>query len=81
MPHQLLGDPPQPAAGGRGRIAAPVDILRLLSCPDETLLDWIGRWYIPGREVRYVRRNALVVLGNTGDPGDPAVVHAVSGAR
>ena len=69
--------PPPPAeAGSQPR----VDILRVLSCPDETLLDWIGRWYIPGRDVRYVRRNALVALGNTGDPTDPAVVHAVSGA-
>ena len=32
------------------------------------LMDLVGRWYIPGREARYVRRNALVVLGNTADP-------------
>ena len=50
-----------------------VDILRLLACRDETLMDLVGRWYIPGREPRYVRRNALVVLGNTGDPAIPAV--------
>ena len=31
------------------------------------------RWYIPRRDVRYVRRNALVVLGNVGDGRDPAV--------
>ena len=28
---------------------------------------WRSRWYIPRRDVRYVRRNALVVLGNVGD--------------
>ena len=27
-----------------------------------------GRWYIPRREPRYLRRNALVVLGNVGRP-------------
>jgi epoxyqueuosine reductase len=37
----------------------------------------VGRWYIPGRELRYVRRNALVVLGNVGDPADPAVEAAL----
>jgi len=32
-----------------------------------------GRWYVPRREARYLRRNALVVLGNVADPRDPAV--------
>ena len=36
-----------------------------------------GRWYIPRREPRYLRRNALVVLGNIGDGRDPAVVAAL----
>lgn len=50
-----------------------VDILELLSLGDGPLMDLVGRWYIPGREARYVRRNALVVLGNTADRSDPAV--------
>lgn len=48
-------------------------LLELLDPDDERVLALAGRWYIPGREVRYVRRNALVVLGNVGDGHDPAV--------
>ncbi|WP_436795601.1 tRNA epoxyqueuosine(34) reductase QueG [Actinospongicola halichondriae] len=51
-----------------------VDVLDLLDAPDETLLDRHGRWYIPRREPRYLRRNALVVLGNVGDPRNQRVV-------
>jgi epoxyqueuosine reductase len=50
-----------------------VDVLEMLTLSDGPLMELIGRWYIPGREARYVRRNALVVLGNTADPSDPAV--------
>ncbi|MEA2702145.1 MAG: epoxyqueuosine reductase, partial [Actinomycetota bacterium] len=32
-----------------------------------------GRWYIPRRDPRWLRRNALVALGNVGDGADPAV--------
>lgn len=54
-----------------------VDILQLLALPDGPLMEAVGRWYIPGREPRYVRRNALVVLGNIGDPTDAAVEAAL----
>jgi epoxyqueuosine reductase len=33
-----------------------------------------GRWYIAARDPRYLRRNALVALGNVGDAGDPSTV-------
>ena len=46
----------------------------LLDDDDEVVLARAGRWYIPRRDVRYVRRNALVVLGNVGDGADPAVI-------
>ena len=45
----------------------------LLSLDDESLLERFGVWYIPRREPRYLRRNALVVLGNVGDPDSPVV--------
>lgn len=45
-----------------------VDLHWLLSASDEELLSQVGRWYIPAREPRYVRRNALVVLGNSPQP-------------
>jgi epoxyqueuosine reductase len=51
---------------------ADVDLLALLAATDGELLAAHGRWYIPDREPRYLRRNALVALGNTGDGVDPA---------
>jgi epoxyqueuosine reductase len=53
-------------------------LLELLDPDDAVVLGWADRWYIPQREVRYVRRNALVVLGNVGDPADPAVAEVLS---
>lgn len=46
-----------------------VDLRWMLTAPDDELLDRLGRWYVPRRDPRYLRRNALVVLGNVGDPG------------
>ena len=53
---------------------ASVDVLDLLGAGDEELMERHGRWYVPARDPRYLRRNALVVLGNTADGGDAAVV-------
>lgn len=68
------------APGGGGSVdevgvpsRAWVAVLDLLESSDEQILAAHGRWYIPRREVRYLRRNALVVLGNTGDGRDPRV--------
>jgi epoxyqueuosine reductase len=47
-----------------------VDVLELLASDDAALLDRYGRFYVPHREPRYLRRNALVVLGNVGWPTD-----------
>jgi epoxyqueuosine reductase len=60
-------DPP-PQAGPRSEPW--VDLLDLLDAPDEDLLAAHGRWYIPARQPRYLRRNALVALGNVGDGAD-----------
>jgi epoxyqueuosine reductase len=57
-----------------------VDVLWMLEASDEELMDALGRWYVPRREARYLRRNALIVLGNTGDPADPAVIDALERA-
>jgi epoxyqueuosine reductase len=48
-------------------------LLELLHPDDAVVLAHAERWYIPKREVRYVRRNALVVLGNVGDGRDPRI--------
>ena len=57
-----------------------VDVLSWLAMDDTALLAAAGRWYVPKRSARYLRRNALLVLGNTGDGADPAVLAAVVAA-
>jgi len=56
-----------------------VDLLDLLdrATTDTELLARHGRWYVPKRDARYLRRNALVVLGNVGDGADPATRRAI----
>ncbi len=46
-----------------------VDLHWLLTADDAEILDRHGRWYIAERNVDNVRRSALVVLGNTAEPG------------
>ena len=58
------------ADGADGEVEAWVDVLDLLDADDATLLDRHGRWYIADRDPRWLRRNALIVLGNTGDVSD-----------
>lgn len=50
-----------------------VPVLDLLdpAVTDDQLLARFGRWYIPQRDPRHLRRNALVVLGNVGDASEP----------
>ncbi len=54
-----------------------VPIVELLATSDEQLLERHGRWYLPRREPRWLRRNALVILGNVGSADDPAVVETL----
>ncbi len=42
-----------------------VDVLAMLEADDDELLESFGRWYIAERDPRWLRRNALIVLGNT----------------
>jgi len=70
--------PPNRRAGATtSTSSAGVDVIELLSSDDETLLARHGRWYIPDRDPRYLRRNALVVLGNTAAPGDRAAAETL----
>ena len=48
--------------GGTG---AYIDTLEILTSTDEHLLERFGRWYLAERNPRWLRRNALVILGNT----------------
>ncbi|MCY3649062.1 MAG: tRNA epoxyqueuosine(34) reductase QueG [Acidimicrobiaceae bacterium] len=60
--------------------AAWVPVLDVLDASDEDLIATFGRWYIPRRQPRYLRRNALVVLANVGEPSEPRVRAAVDRA-
>ena len=64
---------PQPVElrGGRQMRSSSIDIAGLLRMTDDDLMDTFGHWYIPRRRPEYLRRNALVVLGNVGDPAEP----------
>lgn len=55
-----------------------VSLLTLLSSSDEDLLARHGRWYIPDRDPRYLRRNALVALGNSDRGDQPAVTETLT---
>jgi len=50
-----------------------ISILFLLTSDDDVLLGVVGTWYIADRNPDWIRRNALIVLGNIGDPQDAAV--------
>ena len=41
---------------------------------DNDIDDAFGHWYIPGRKARFVRRNALVAVGNTASHDDIALL-------
>ncbi|MBW3614313.1 MAG: tRNA epoxyqueuosine(34) reductase QueG [Actinobacteria bacterium] len=70
--------PPPPAEPGA---EATVQLLEILEEPDDhALLERFARWYVPARQARYLRRNALVALGNVGDGTDERVGRALGSA-
>jgi len=42
-----------------------VDALALLVAPDDMVMQMVGSWYVTDRDPRWVRRNALLVVGNS----------------
>lgn len=75
---QEVCPPNRRAPIGEGSATEPwVPLLDLLDEDDGVVLARAGRWYIPRRDLRYVRRNALVVLGNIGDGQSQGVVDAL----
>lgn len=70
------------AAGSRFRperhsATAWVLLVDMFDSSDADLMARFGRWYIPRRRPTYLRRNALVALGNVGDASEPRVRTAV----
>ena len=51
-----------------------VDAVALLDAPDDWIEERYGYWYVAGRDFRWLRRNALIVIGNVADPRDRRVV-------
>jgi epoxyqueuosine reductase len=50
-----------------------VPVVELLELDDAGVLERNGRWYLADRDPRWLRRNALLVLGNTADGRDARV--------
>jgi epoxyqueuosine reductase len=67
--------PPPPAEPDA---VADVALLELLAAGDAELLDRHGAWYLPDRSADHLRRNALVVLGNSGHRDDPRVISSLA---
>jgi len=65
---------PERTTEGRVDLGADIESSDVLDATDDELLERFGRWYIAERDPRYLRRNALVALGNTGSRTDPDVV-------
>ena len=78
-PNRRVGRTTEAPAADPGSQAT-VDVLDMLAATDDELLDRHGRWYVPRRQARYLRRNALVVLGNVAEPSDGRVAAALRGA-
>ncbi len=68
-PINLIADRRRPPPPGDDDVRS-VDLLDILEKSDESLMGAYGRWYVAERNPRYLRRNALVALGNVGDPTD-----------
>jgi epoxyqueuosine reductase len=69
-PINEVADRRDPAPLGTGEDHA-VDLVALLEADDDELMAAYGRWYVPDRDPRYLRRNALVALGNSGSGHHP----------
>jgi epoxyqueuosine reductase len=55
-----------------------VSLIELLDASDAEVMQRWGRWYVADRDPRWVRRNALVALGNTGNASDGEVRRCVA---
>ncbi len=75
-----LGDPDVASARDHETSGA-VDAVEWLQATDAELLDRARRWYVPGRDAAIIRRNLLVILGNSanlaGGPAPAPVMAAV----
>lgn len=59
---------------GRKPVKPWASVVTILTNDDESLLGEFGAWYIADRDPKWLRRNALIILGNIGDASDRTVV-------
>ena len=52
-------------------------VMAILNGDDETLLKNFKAWYIADRDPKWLRRNALIILGNVGDASDETTQSAL----
>lgn len=75
-PPTRRSDAAVPVSLGDAGSAAPgtwVALDWMLGAEDDELMARLGRWYVPRRDPRYLRRNALVAYGNTASGDDPSL--------
>jgi epoxyqueuosine reductase len=58
-----------------------IDAIELLETDDAWIDRRYGHWYVSDRDFRWVRRNALVVVGNVADPADSRVLRVLDRYR
>ena len=78
---QEVCPPSHRGAQGSSRVPATdawVDLVEMLDATDDELMAHHGRWYVPRRDPRYLRRNALVALANTAAVDDARASAALS---
>lgn len=66
----LLACPPGDRAIDHLATGETIDPAEVLAKSDSTLDSEFSHWYVPGRNMRFVRRNALVAVGNLGRHSD-----------
>lgn len=71
-PTKKFGTQPSPAD-----IRTDVDVLELLALDDNALDAACDRWYVADRDMTWVRRNLLIIIGNRGVPTDAATVETI----
>lgn len=59
------------------QVKAWIAVIKLLRASDAELLAQWSPWYLADRDPRWIRRNALIVLGNIGDAADSDVQDVV----
>jgi epoxyqueuosine reductase len=82
-PPNRRGSPPADTATAEEAVqpSSKVSVLEMLRATDDELLQRHGRWYIAERDPRWLRRNALIVLGNVGRSDDAAVQATIARYR